>query len=615
VTLSPEERYSAREQRFRAEGSALERRSRAFSRARLIVFLVGAALLGGALAQETFRFALLAGAGVAAISFFVLVARHQQVEDRLSEQQTIAAVNREALARVRRDWGAIPAVTGGPPPENHPFAGDLDVFGHASLLQLLGAVGTREGIKTLRNWMLAPASRPVIGARQAAVAELAGRLDMRHELLARALQATRGRGGAHEEGLEHFFEWAEGHTWLLSRPWLLWLARLLSGVAVLLILLQIVDWIPGPLWLAPALANVVLWFLLVRRIEHTFNRAFARDSAPGREAQMFEVVERQAFTSDLLGQLGERTRGASRAMQRLQRLMELADIRFTTLVHFPLNAVTLWDFHVLAAVEHWQVACGRHARDWFQAIGEVEALSALAGLRDDNPGWAFPTFTDDPVIEAVGLGHPLLPERTRVVNDVKVGPPGTFLFVTGSNMSGKSTLLRAIGVNAVLALAGAPVCANSMRMARVTVATSMRVQDSLESGVSYFLAALQRLKQILEDASRPGADDAPELYLLDEILQGTNTAERQIAVRMILSELLRRRAIGAVTSHDLNLADEEPLASAAEAVHFEEHFEGDTMTFDYRLRPGVATSRNALKLMKMMGLAPAQEAREPAAER
>jgi hypothetical protein len=530
-----------------------------------------------------------------------LVARHQRVEEMLEQQRVMAEVNRDALARLRRDWRGAPMPAAAPAPENHPFADDLGVLGHASLLQLMGSVATPDGVATLRAWLLAPAGAPAISQRQAAVAELAESVDLRQELQARGIEAMRGRGGTHEAGLQHFLDWAEGRTWLLSRPWLLWIARLLGGTTVLLAFLHAIGAASEPLWLAPALVNVVLWFVVVRRVESTFNRAFARDSAPGREARMFEVVESQRFSTELMRALHNRLAGACRAMRRLQRLMELADIRFTTLVHFPLNAFTLWDFHVLAALEQWQMACGRHARGWFRAVGEIEALSALAGLRADNPGWALPTFTSEPVLEAAGLGHPLLPERTRVVNDVKVGPPGSFLFVTGSNMSGKSTLLRAIGVNVVLAHAGGPVCASSMRMPRLLVTTSMRVQDSLEEGVSYFLAALQRLKQILEQAGQASGDGVV-LYLLDEVLQGTNTAERQIAVRTILGELLRTGAIGAVTSHDLNLADEEPLSSAAVAVHFEEHFDADTMTFDYRLRPGVATSRNALKLMKMMGI-------------
>jgi len=209
-------------------------------------------------------------------------------------------------------------------------------------------------------------------------------------------------------------------------------------------------------------------------------------------------------------------------------------------------------------------------------------------------------------LRARGLGHPLIPADRRVANDVTVGPPGSFLLVTGSNMSGKSTLLRALGVNVVLAQAGAPVCAAALEMPPVSVCTSMRVQDSLEEGVSYFMAALQRLKLVVSAAEAAGPADPLLLYLLDEVLQGTNTAERQVAVRRILRHLLRLRTIGAVTTHDLELAACEELATSSEAVHFTEGVEHEDgaarLTFDYRLRPGVATSRNALKLLKMVGL-------------
>ena len=604
MALSPEGLYSSREQRFRAEVEASERRSKSISRARLAVFFAGVACLVAAFTASQAFGPLLLGAAVATAAFLTLVVAHQRLEDRLEHQRAMAEINREAGLRVRREWRSLPEVQVEPPPENHRYAGDLDIFGHASLLQLLGGIGTPAGVETLRTWLLAPATLETIAERQAAIDELAPGVEFRQELLARARQAAVGRAGRQETGLVRFLEWAEGKPWLISKPWLVWLTRLLGGAGVLLVVLHAVGILDEPLWLAPALANTVIWFLLVRSIEHSFGRAFSRDAAPGREARMFGVAEQEPFKAGLMRQLQGRIGGASRAMKRLQKLMELADIRFTTLVHFPLNALTLWDFHILAAVEHWQIACGRHVRDWFAAVGEIEALSVLAGLRHDNPGWVFPTFGADACLEASGLGHPLLPERTRVGNRVKVGPPGTFLFVTGSNMSGKSTLLRAIGVNAVLAQAGGPVCASAMRMPQVIVTTSMRVQDSLEEGVSYFLAALRRLRQILEDARQPQVTGGVLLYLLDEILQGTNTAERQIAVRTVLGQFLTAPAIGAVTSHDLNLADEEPLASAAVPVHFEEHFDGESMTFDYTLRPGVATSRNALKLMKMMGIAP-----------
>jgi DNA mismatch repair ATPase MutS len=232
-------------------------------------------------------------------------------------------------------------------------------------------------------------------------------------------------------------------------------------------------------------------------------------------------------------------------------------------------------------------------------------------LAHDNPAWRFPELDEHADrLTAVALGHPLLPAATRVANDVTVGPPGTLLLVTGSNMSGKSTLLRAIGLNVVLAQAGAPVCAERLTMPLVEVRTSIRLADSLERGVSLFMAELERLKEIV-DAARETARPRPLLYLLDEILHGTNTAERLIAARAVLGHLVRAGAIGAVTTHDLTLAADGALAAASHPVHFTEQVttgNGDVasaMTFDYRLRPGLATSTNALKLLALVGLAEA----------
>jgi DNA mismatch repair ATPase MutS len=246
------------------------------------------------------------------------------------------------------------------------------------------------------------------------------------------------------------------------------------------------------------------------------------------------------------------------------------------------------------------------------AAGELDALSAFAHVRQDNPNWCFPVHPagDGAPIElrAAALGHPLIPDDRRVANDVVVGPPGTVLLITGSNMSGKSTLLRAIGLNTVLAQAGAPACAAQMSMPAADLEASLRVQDSLEHGLSYFMAALARLKGILERARRgKDADHQHDgrvvLYLLDEILQGTNTAERAVAVRGVARHLLDAGAIGVMTTHDLGLAGEPPLDTAARLVHFTEILdEHGHMTFDYRLRPGLATSRNALRLMQLIGM-------------
>jgi hypothetical protein len=304
---------------------------------------------------------------------------------------------------------------------------------------------------------------------------------------------------------------------------------------------------------------------------------------------------------------GDAARPAHEAMRRLERTMELADTRHSRMSHFPLQILTLWDVHVLWRLERWQRDNGRRLRDWLDALGRLEALSALAALAHDHPAWSYPELSDGPaVIHADGLGHPLIPGRDRVTNDLEVGPPGTYVLVTGSNMSGKSTLLRAIGVNVVLAQAGAPVCARRLRLPPLAVHTSMRVQDSLAAGVSHFMARLLRLKEIVAAASEAKASGRTMLYLLDEILQGTNTAERLAASRRVISHLVAQGAIGVVTTHDLALAEAEELSDAVRPVHFRETFRSEdgrsSMSFDYRLRPGVATSRNALRLMELVGL-------------
>jgi DNA mismatch repair ATPase MutS len=290
-------------------------------------------------------------------------------------------------------------------------------------------------------------------------------------------------------------------------------------------------------------------------------------------------------------------------MRRLNRILGFGDIRRgAAIFHFFIQALTLWDFHVLDWLERWRVSTGLRVRGWLDALAQLDAHCLAASTRADNPVWALPQIVTGARVDAVALGHPLIPDDRRIANDVTVGPPGTLLLITGSNMSGKSTLLRAIGLNAILAQTGAAVCATRFHLPHVDVQTSIRVQDSLELGLSYFMAALARLKGVVDAAEheRPGR---VLLYLLDEILQGTNSAERGIAVRAVARHLLEAGAIGAMTTHDLNLAGEEPLKSAAQLVHFTEIVdEQGTMRFDYRLRPGLATSRNALRLMQMIGI-------------
>jgi DNA mismatch repair ATPase MutS len=360
-------------------------------------------------------------------------------------------------------------------------------------------------------------------------------------------------------------------------------------------------------WMIPVIAGLVLSFGTARRVHGAFDYAGAGQQALSRYAGLFEHAVAAPAASACLRNLRQRLEAdghsAPQCMRRLNRILGFADMRQgAASLHFVIQALTLWDFHVAFALDRWREHVGRHVRDWIVALAELDVLTSLGTVAFDNPSWCTPQFTSTALLAATALGHPLLPDDRRVSNDVEIGPPGTVLVITGSNMSGKSTLLRAIGLNAVLAQAGAPACAGSLRLPPSDLEASIRVQDSLELGMSYFMAALARLKGIVDAAEKPRSGRVL-LYLLDEILQGTNSAERSIAVRGIVRHLLQAGAIGAMTTHDLAVVSERPLDKAARLVHFTELVdEAGKMSFDYRLRPGLATSRNALRLMQLVGI-------------
>ena len=308
----------------------------------------------------------------------------------------------------------------------------------------------------------------------------------------------------------------------------------------------------------------------------------------------------------------ERSAGAGmRALQKVAAAGGLRQSAGTFLIYLPLQGLTLWDVRVLKRLEDWQAEYAAEVTDWFESLGQLESLVSVAAIRDEYPSWSQPQWvsaSDAPAIIATGIGHPLLPDNARVCNDVQVGPPGTILLVTGSNMSGKSTILRSIGLNVALAAVGAPVCAQKFCLPSTELATSIRVSDNVAEGVSFYMAELKRLKSVVDHAREMArTNDRVCLFLLDEILQGTNSRERQIAVVQVLRHLIEYQSIGAISTHDLELADEPELQSVGHAVHFRETIRPDAegneqMTFDYMMREGVSPTTNALRLLEMVGL-------------
>jgi hypothetical protein len=598
--------YEERAERFGREWASLDAKWNQIGNLRLFVFLLSVVgliwgLWAGIMALWVAGIALLA-------AFFVLVWWHNRVGRVRRRAEELRRINEEAALRSKRLWDQLPLRHNVEVRPNDPYARDLNVFGHASLFQLADTAGTLVGERTLASWLASAAPPSTISERQAAVAELAPEIDLRDEL------SLRGRlmsAGDEKPDPDPFLKWAESAPTLVARKWLRPAATASIALLWALVLAQVFGLLDSPYWAIVAGINFVFSLTVGRELYATISQVNAGERGFKQYAEAFQLLSEAHFESAplkrLQSALGVGSSPAHTALRRLQARVNFI-IPPSAQLYFPIQALTLWDVFLLGGLETWQARFGTHARGWITALGEAEALSSLAALSHANPTWVFPTVdaqTDR--LAAVQLGHPLLSDEERVDNSVEVGPAGTFLLVTGSNMSGKSTLLRAIGADIVLAQAGGPVCAQHLAMPPVVLWTCMRVEDSLEQGVSYFMAELQRLKQVVEAAREAHDRGAQLFYLLDEILQGTNTAERQIAARRVIHYLLEMGALGGVSTHDLGLADAPELAAAARPVHFTElvmsgngSSEGAKMTFDYKLLPGIATSTNALKLMDIV---------------
>jgi hypothetical protein len=615
--------YSRLLEERRADIALRERRHRALGYGRLAAITAAAALVWLALTGQLSILWI-----TVPIAFFaVLVVIHDRLLRMLERRRRAQRFFERALARLDGKW----AGTGEPGDRYldpaHPYARDLDLFGPASLFELLSTARTHIGEDTLARWLLAPADPATACARQKAVDEMRPRVDLREDL---AVVAEESRTGVDPVSLA---AWGEAPG-LLERGGLHAAVRALtvlgmSGAAAILtyLLSQM-----GAFRISEPLSVLLRdFFLMVLAVNATFLYRVHKRIAPvvtaveeaAHELQLLSEVlvrlERESFRSPLLAALRASldTEGEppSKRIGRLNRLMELLDSRDHLLLRLA-EPFVLWTAHMAFAVEAWRRHSGPVVRRWLTATGEMEALCSLASHAFEHPDDPFPEFVGQtlssvdpevPLLEAEAIGHPLIEEARVVRNDVRIGgaaPAGPrVLVVSGSNMSGKSTLLRTLGVNAVLAQAGAPVRARRLRMSPLAVGASIRVTDSLQGGVSRFYAEILRLRQILDATARPGPKGAPVLFLIDEFLHGTNSHDRRIGAEALVRGLVERGAIGLITTHDLALADiVGPLAERAANVHFEDHVEDGRILFDYVMRPGVVRKSNAIELMRSVGL-------------
>jgi hypothetical protein len=598
---SPAMAYLARLVELRAALRALDARSGRISTLRLVTLLAAAGFAGARFFRPVPPLVWALAAGFAA-AFVALVIAHAVLITRMAALEVRAGLVERGHKRLAGDIAGLPGKGERFVVQGHAYARDLDVFGAASLFQLLDAAETGPGEATLARWISAPADAAEIAARQEAVRELAAVPRLREDLASAGVAA-----GARGRDVEPFLAWAETKDGGPSRA----LIRLGEGLVVITLGLFTAAQIAGKdapeilrlAWLVPLVAQLGVLGALRPRVAKVLAPVSANEAPFGRYVALFRLVEATPLQAPRLAALRATLlgAGASRAIGRLQTVLGFAEMRQSGLFGVLANIAVLWDVLSADALIRWRARWGGEVRGWIAAVAELEALASLATLAYENPSYAFPEVGEGPLrFVAEGLGHPLLPSRRRVTNDVSLPAPGAAMMVTGSNMSGKSTLLRAVGVNAVLALAGAPVCARRLEMSVCRVRTSMRVDDSLEEGVSHFYAELERLKAVV-DAVNAGER---VLFLLDEVLHGTNSRERRLGARAVVLHLLARGAVGAVSSHDLGLADlEVESGGQVKNMHFQELVDGGKMTFDYKLKEGVVTSSNALRLMRLIGIA------------
>lgn len=592
--MDPRQTYTARLAHFEALKQAATGTFRLMGNLRLWLGLLAAAVAFIAFGPgwiSPWWLALIAAV------FLAIAIFHEQVDQRVHAANRGVAYYERGLKRLDGQWAGTGNSGERFRASSHLFADDLDLFGRASVFERISIARTSAGERTLADWFLQPSEQADVVARQQAVAELRSRNDLREAM---ALMGNEVQAAADDKAPAlwgamppiRFFPGARSVAFLLA---------LAATVTFILFLFQVLS-------LRPLLVVFLVQILFGFLVRDPVRMVRATVSTPAYDLKLLsllvERIEQEAFVSAGLVRLKKKLetagRPASEQLRSLERLVvQLDAVRnaFFGIMVLPL----LWAPQFAMAIEAWRQRCGPRIGDWVSALGEFEALCSLSSFAFERPEAVFPELLPgpEPSFEATALLHPLIAVKEAVANDVALGAENRLWIISGSNMSGKSTLLRAVGVNAVLAWAGSPVTAASMRISRLHLGASLRTVDSLEDHRSRFYAEISRLRDVM-NLARAGK---PLLFLFDEVLSGTNSHDRRIGAQAVLTKLVELGAIGMVTTHDLALAEIAPaLNGVVRNVHFQDYLEGGEVRFDYHLRPGVVTRSNALDLMRAVGL-------------
>jgi hypothetical protein len=547
----------------------------------------------------------LAGFGVFFILFIAAVVLHENVLQKINHSKTLIKINDNELKMLSHRFPAVEdsSITGGEfKNPDHQYTSDLDIFGEKSVFHYLNRCVTSMGRKCLADWLQAPADNEQIRLRQQAVQELATKPGFRQNLQACGLSIDDT-----SQKLESLFLLLNEPFFIVGKKFFIYFIHALPLITIGLFIAMAFK-----MSLGVPLVFVLLQVIINKIAGKTVARLYRLTSRNSKilkaYSRIIKTIEQEPFEGRKLHglkkdlQVNKKT--SSRSIKRFAALVEWFELRANVTMHFFINNTLFWDLHCVYRIEKWKKETASAIHLWFAVIGNMEALSSLAGLSYNNPDWAFPGLSEkDFKLTASALGHPLIPHGERVCNDIALDREKSILVVTGPNMAGKSTFLRTVGVSLVMALAGAPVCAARFELSGLRLCTSMQTSDSLDKHLSLFYAELLRLKMILDAIAIPEQDTQPPVFfMIDEMLKGTNTLDRQRGSIVLIKQLLKQRAGGIIATHDLELtklgAEEEKIVNA----HFDGYVEGDKLLFDYQLKQGICESFNAVVLMRKIGI-------------
>lgn len=600
--MSTETIFAERQKTFSQAEQTAQRQYNQLAFWRLIWFLGFGVIVWFCIQADKQSWAII-GLVVGIIGFLILLKKHQQVRGKRDLNHQLVFINEDETARLTRQY--LRPETGDQFADpTHPYASDLDIFGKHSLFRLLNRTHTHEGQKRLAKWLKNPSAPDAIRLRQQAVAELNFQLDWRQQFEALAyLEETVSRSP------NSLINWATA-----ERPPLLGYLNIVRFLFPAITLSLFVSWllgyVPGlAVFLELAVHGLVLT-QTTKRAQEASEQTIDITMALRSFQLLFEQAEKlkgDALRLRVIGQaLLSDNRSASESIGQLSRLTENLNYRRNPYFYLLFGVATLWDVHYLFRLERWRNQYGPDLSRWFEALGELEALNSLAGFSYAHPTYTTPDIVDDEwLVDVQSVAHPLLPVDRSVANSIRLSGVGQTILVTGSNMSGKSTFLRTVGTNVVLALAGAVVSAERFWCSPVRVFTSMRTQDSLEESTSSFYAELKRLQALIALTKQPislSKGRLPVLYFLDEILKGTNSADRHRGAEALIRQLHQTTAFGFVSTHDLKLGQLTDADDFVQNVHFQSDIHNGELMFDYKLRKGICESFNASQLMQAIGI-------------